>query len=329
MRSAALAALVAWALAVPAGAHRLAPSLLELSEGDSGEVAVLWKTPLLRAAGSDVRPELPESCADLSEPRAELDAASITLRWTVDCGEAGLVGQSIAVRGLGRSATNALVRIALADGRSVHAVLHAAEPALVVPARQRSLEVVSDYLGLGAEHILTGPDHLLFVLGLVLLVAGARRLLLTVSAFTLGHSVTLSAAALGYVHFPSDWIELAIAATLVVLAAELARQAVAEPTLLRRRPWAMAFFFGLLHGFGFAGALAEVGLPAEEIPLALFAFNAGIEAGQILFVAVVVALRAVLGPALLRGPAWLVRAPAYAIGTLAAYWCIERTLWLF
>jgi hydrogenase/urease accessory protein HupE len=321
--------LAAGACAAPAGAHPLAPSLLELRELPSGDVAVLWKTPLLRAVGSDVRPELPARCASRGEPSVERDAASVTLRWTVRCGEAGLVGATVAVRGLERSGTNALVRVALADGRAVSAVLQGGEPGLVVPERQPSLAVISDYLLLGAGHILTGPDHLLFVLGLVLLVTGSRLLLYTVTAFTLGHSVTLSMAALGFVRFPSDWIEVGIAATLVVLAAELAREVAAEPSLLRRRPWLMAFFFGLLHGFGFAGALARVGLPSEEIPLALLSFNLGIELGQILFVGVVLGARSLLGPLLLRGPVWLFRAPAYAIGSLAAYWCLERALWLF
>jgi hydrogenase/urease accessory protein HupE len=183
-------------------------------------------------------------------------------------------------------------------------------------------------------HIATGFDHLLFVFGLVLLARGTRRLLWTVTAFTAGHSVTLSLAALGVVRFPTAPIEVAIAGTILALAVELARGPVeadrsARESLLRRRPWAVAFAFGLLHGFGFAGALAAVGLPQEEIPVALFSFNVGIELGQVAFVALVLALRRLLAPALAGAPAWLVRAPVTAMGTLAVYWCLDRGARLF
>jgi hydrogenase/urease accessory protein HupE len=179
-------------------------------------------------------------------------------------------------------------------------------------------------------HIATGFDHLLFVFGLVLLAGGVRRLLWTVTAFTAGHSVTLSLAALGVVRFPTAPIEVAIAVTILVLALELARGAdPSQESLLRRRPWAVAFAFGLLHGFGFAGALAGIGLPQEEIPVALFSFNVGIELGQIAFVAVVLALRRILAPALSGAPDWLARAPVTAMGALAVYWCLDRVAGLF
>jgi hypothetical protein len=210
----------------------------------------------------------------------------------------------------------------------VQAVLHAGAPSLVVPARASALDAFRDYLRLGALHIATGFDHLLFVFGLVLLTRTTSQLLWTVTAFTAGHSVTLSLAALGVVRFPTAPIELAIAATILVLALELARGGEGRSGL-RRQPWAMAFTFGLLHGFGFAGALAEVGLPQEEIPVALFSFNAGIEAGQIAFVALVLALRHALAPAIARSPAWLARAPVTAMGSLAFYWCLDRGARLF
>ena len=160
--------------------------------------------------------------------------------------------------------------------------------------------------------------------GLVLLVSGMRMLLYTVTAFTLGHSVTLSVAVLGYVRFPTALVEVVIAATIVALALELARPVPAKPGWMRRAPWAMAFGFGLLHGLGFAGALAEVGLPPEEIPAALLAFNLGIEVGQVAFVLVVVALRWALAGAIASAPAWALRAPVYGMGGLAVYWCLDR-----
>ncbi len=326
----ALAALLAWAgLALPAAAHPLAPSLLELRQKGSGRVEVLWRTPRLRPRGVELRPELPPHCTPQGEPSVGGDATRATLRWRVDCGERGLVGQLLRVHGLERSRTEVLLRIELADGRWVRALLRGSDPGFAVPERARPSAVAADYLGLGFRHILEGLDHLLFILGLMLLVHGVRMLVLTVTSFTIGHSITLSLAALGFVSFPSRVIELAIAASILVLAVELARGPLAEGSLLRRRPWAVALLFGLLHGLGFASALAEVGLPAEEIPLALLSFNAGIELGQLVFVAAVLLARPALQPLAARGPAWLVRLPAYGIGSLAAYWCMERAAALF
>ena len=329
LRCFAVAAALAALAAAPAAAHRLAPSLLSIDEAADGAIAVTFKMARVQPGGGEVAPELPERCAPSERPRVEVDEQSFTVRWTARCGEAGLVGARVGVRGLAETDTNALVRLALRDGRLVQAVLHAGAPSLVVPERASPLGVFRDYLRLGVHHILTGFDHLLFVFGLVLLARGTRRLLWTVTAFTAGHSVTLSLAALGAVRFPTAPIEVAIAGTILALAVELARpprdaEHLADESVLRRRPWAVAFAFGLLHGFGFAGALAEVGLPQEEIPVALFSFNVGIELGQVAFVIVVLALRRVLAPALARAPSRLARVPVTAMGALAVYWCLDR-----
>jgi len=323
----ALCALAAGALLpLASGAHRLAPSLLELRELGGGSVLVRFKLPLLQASGVELAPELPPHCEPSSSPTSERDETSVTLRWSESCGERGLVGHEISVRGLAESRTDALVRIELEDGRTLRAVLSGSQARMRVPERESRRDVGASYLELGFDHILSGLDHLLFVLGLVLLVRGWRSLATTVTAFTLGHSVTLSLAVLGFVHFPTREAEILIAASIVLLAGELARPAGAAPTPMRRWPWAMALAFGLLHGFGFAGALAEVGLPAAEIPLALFSFNVGIELGQLLFVAVVLLLGRALRRWLAETSGGLARLPAYAIGSLAAYWCLERAL---
>lgn len=308
-------------LAAPAAAHRLAPALLELSESAPGRVEVRFKASRLQPAGSDLRPELPDHCRPDGDPTAIEDETSVTLRWTLHC-DGPLVGSTVAVRGLEPSRTNALLRVALADGRRVRAVLHEGAASFRIPERESAAGVVRGYGALGMDHILTGFDHLLFVLGLVLLVRGRRALLATVTSFTVGHSVTLSLAALGFVHFPQDWTELVIAATILALAVELVRDEPSPRDLMRRWPWAMAGSFGLLHGLGFAGALAEVGLPAEEIPLALLSFNLGIELGQLVFVVSALLVLAALRPRL--GRLWLERVPAYAIGGLAAFWCLDR-----
>jgi hypothetical protein len=331
----AVAGLAALA-AAPAAAHRLAPSLLAIEEAADGTIAVTFRMARQQPAGAEVAPELPESCEPIRAPGIEADDASVTLRWSARCGASGLVGARVGVSGLAESETSALLRIALRDGRSVQAVLHAGAPSLIVPERATAVRVFRDYLRLGALHIASGFDHLLFVFGLVLLARGTRLLLATVTAFTAGHSVTLSLAALGVVRFPTAPIELAIAATILALAVELARARpdvapLAPPPAsgLRRRPWLVAFAFGLLHGFGFAGALAEIGLPEQEIPLALFSFNVGIELGQIAFVGLVLALRRLLAPALGGAPPWLQRAPVTAIGALAVYWCLDRAAGFF
>jgi hydrogenase/urease accessory protein HupE len=306
-----------------AGAHMLAPSLLQIRELDGGRLDVEWRTPIAGTPGAELRPVLPSGCEPTAKPSiGQIDAALVT-RWPVACSMAGLVGRRFTVAGIVENRADVLLRIELADGRRLRTVLGAEHPQFVVPDHERPLDVFASYLRLGVEHILTGFDHLLFVLGLCLLISGRRLLLWTLTSFTVGHSVTLSLAALGFVHVPQAPAEAAIAVTIFVLARELARPA-ASPTLLRRRPWAMAALFGLLHGLGFAGALAEIGLPQGDIPLALFSFNVGIEIGQIAFVIVVVAVRAVLERLALRGDLVSRLGPAYAIGALSAFWIFER-----
>ncbi|RIL04762.1 MAG: hypothetical protein DCC71_13000 [Proteobacteria bacterium] len=265
---------------------------------------------------------LPEACRREATLAREATALGVGERWIAACGPGGLVGRTLGVTGLDATRSDALLRVALADGRVVQHVLRSDAERFVVPARTPRLAVARDYARLGIEHIATGTDHLLFVLGLLLLVGGGRRLVQTITAFTLGHSATLSLAALGFVRFPSRPIEVAIAASVLWLAVELAQGE--RDSWLRRAPWLAAGCFGLLHGLGFAGTLAETGLPSGEIPLALLSFNAGIEAGQLAFVAVALAPLSLLRSPLAAAPAWLARAPVYAMGSLAAAWCFER-----
>ena len=325
LAAAALLALVPGPGAVRA--HPLAPALLEVREQGGGRLDVGWKTPLLRPRGTALAPVLPPACRDTGARTPSRDDTGIWTRWTAECGAGGLVGAEVGATGFGTTGIAALVRVTLADGRVVRGVVTAARPLLVIPPRPATLDVVRDYLRLGIAHILTGPDHLLFVFGLLLLAGTARRLLATVTAFTAGHSVTLTLAALGVVTPPSRPIEAAIAASVLALAIELSRRP--APTLMRRRPWAMAATFGLLHGLGFAAALREAGLPSGDVPLALASFNAGIEVGQVAFVLAVLALAAATARVRAALPAWMARVPVYAMGSLAASWWIERTWALF
>jgi len=310
--------------ALPVGAHPMAPALLELREVGEGRVEVHWKTSRFRASGAELRPELPLRCTLIGEVVTIDEPSSRHERWTVDCGNNGLVGESVGVAGLSENRIDALLRVEFANGRPFRSVLRARSPRVVIPEKANSADVVSAYARMGFEHILSGPDHLLFVFGLVLLASGLRQLLVTITSFTLAHSATLSLAALGIVRFPTGPIEVLIAASVLALAVELARRETHRALAPARLPWLMAGGFGLLHGFGFAGALAEAGLPHGEIPLALFAFNLGIELGQLAFVVIVLAGLRLLGPLLQRLPPWTARVPIYGMGSLAAFWCFDR-----
>ena len=310
---------------LPVEGHRLAPSLLEIREIAPNRISLLWRTPVLRPSGSALRPALPSHCRPLGPARtAETDLALIERR-ELRCDEPSLVGSEIAVEGLAGSGSDVLIQLHLLDGRRIRAMASARDPRFTVPERERLLRVLRDYAILGIDHLASGLDHLLFVTGLLLLVSGGRRILLAVTAFTVGHSATLALAVLGIARLPTAVVEIGIAASLVALAAELASEAPGR----RCHPWLLALLFGLLHGFGFAGALREAGLPADAIPLALFSFNLGIEIGQLAFV--VLALSAVfLARACLdRIPAAVSRVPTYAIGSLGAFWCLERAAELY
>jgi hypothetical protein len=317
------AALCLWA--ATAGelyAHAFAPSLLALREGGNGEVAVMWKTPRLRVIGSDVRPQLPAACRDLTAPVVEETDVALTLRWQVDCGEAGLVGSRIGIDGLATANTNGLIRVALADGRLIQQVVTITQPSLVIPTPPRQADIAFDYGRSGVMHVLTRADRLLFVLGLLLLAPAPRRMAQTLIAFTLGHSLTLPAAIFGLVPIPTSAIEIVLAVTILTLATELARAP--SRTWTRRFPWTMGFAFGLVHGLGFAAALRTGGLPAGDVALAVLSFNAGIEIGQLACVAVVLVMMRLLRALPRPLPGWARQVPVYVIGSFGAFWCFER-----
>jgi hydrogenase/urease accessory protein HupE len=325
MRASVLGVVLLLLAPAHASAHALSPALLVLHEGPAGIVDVTWKVPMLRVLGADLQPVLPPGCPPTGAPTLSEDDLSLTSRWSIDCGGRGLIGARLGVDGLGAAKTDALVHLELADGRAIDTVVRAAEPWFVVPDREHTVGLASRYVTLGVEHILTGYDHLLFVFGLLLLAADWRRLIATITAFTLGHSITLTLAVLDVARVPPAPVEVLIAFSIFVLAVELAR-ATPDPdtTLMQRRPWLMALGFGFLHGLGFAGTLRAAGLPADAIPVALLGFNVGIELGQLAFVAVVVALTAASRPLRRMLPTWAHALPVYAMGSLAACWMIER-----
>lgn len=304
-------------------AHPFAPALLQLEEVSPDQIDVSWKQPAVRVQGSRLRPVLPPACAGVGDPVVRQEGTGLRATWRIRCPD-GLAGKTVGVEGIASSQADVLLRITLGDGRRLRQVLTAAAPSFEIRAGSGRTGVFRDYARLGVQHILTGWDHLLFVLGLVLLVGWGGSLLWTVTSFTFGHSITLALASLGAVHVPQAPIEAAIALSIYVLAVELARRRAGHRTFTQRAPWLVAGSFGLLHGLGFAGALAEVGLPSAEIPLALFSFNVGIELGQLAFICCVVAAGAGLRRLSIPWPRWTTAVPAYAIGSLAIYWVFER-----
>jgi len=324
----ALAGLLA-ALMVPmplARAHEVRPAYLQIDEVGPGRYQLLWRTPVLAGMRLPVILRLPDDIHDVIEPAAQELPDSLVERRVFDAGTQGLAGRRIEFVGLQATVTDVLVRVQMLDGTHSSTLVRPSQPWVDIATSRSSLQVATAYLMHGIEHILFGYDHLLFVLALILIVRRGRVLLITVTAFTVAHSVTLSLATLGLVHVPGPPVEATIALSILLLACELLRSDRGQASLTAQWPWLVAFSFGLLHGFGFASALTEIGLPQGDIPLALFAFNVGVEAGQLIFIAAVLgALRCaqwITFPALVERQARSVA--TYAIGIMAAYWFIER-----
>jgi hydrogenase/urease accessory protein HupE len=319
-----IALLLALLLVTTARADDLRPGYLEFTETAPGKWQMTWKAPILGGLAAGATPIVPAGCMRDTERRETRDAALLSVS-LLRC-EGDLAGKRIGVAGMDTLFTDALVRIAPLGQPVQAARLTPETPTVVVAERPERGSVARTYFRLGVEHIVFGFDHLLFVAALVLLLRGVWRVAATVTAFTLAHSVTLVATTLGLVSVPRAPVESVIALSILFLAVEIVKARPSELRLSERHPWTVAFLFGLLHGFGFAGALAEIGLPEGEVPTALLTFNLGVEAGQLGIVAAVALLLAAIrwaAPPALR-PAQV--AAAYAIGGTAGFWFIERTL---
>ena len=314
-------ALLAWASA--ARAHELRPAYLELRELGPDRWGVLWKVPAREELRLSIAPRFDNRCRPEGTAIRYRQADAWADRWTLVC-PGGLAGTTVRIERLEVTFTDVLVRVVRADGSVQTSRIIPSAPSFVIEISPGLWEVAGTYLRLGVEHILGGVDHLLFVFGLLLLVSGWRRVVGTITAFTVAHSVTLAAATLGWVHVPQAPVEAVIALSIVFVAAEVVHAREGRPGLAERWPWLVAFTFGLLHGLGFAGALREVGLPSGAIPLALLFFNLGVELGQLAFVLAVIALRRLLRGPLQRLPTGAWRVPAYVTGAVAAFWVFER-----
>ena len=305
-----------------AAAHEARPAYMEMTEIAPHRYQIVWRTPLLSGMRLPVALQFSENIRNVTEPALRELSDSLIERRLIES-DNELTGTRIEIVGLQATITDVLVRVQLLDGTYSTTLVRPSKPWIEIATSRSSLEVAAAYLMHGIEHILFGYDHLLFVLALILIVRSTRMLLLTVTAFTVAHSITLSLATLGVVHVPGPPVEATIALSILLLACEIIRSDRGQPSLTAQWPWLVAFSFGLLHGFGFASALTEIGLPQGDIPLALFAFNVGVETGQLIFiVAVLVALQWIKFPVFVERHARPIT--TYAIGIMASYWFIAR-----
>lgn len=310
-----------------ARADDLRPGYLEIREVAVSNAAahqynITWKAPIRPGLAARVVPIFPSDCTATEAVRS-VDAAALLARWNIDCRET-LAGRSVRLSGMEDTAADALLRYQSSGGITQAARLTPANPAAEIAQQPDRGQVARTYFITGVEHILMGYDHLLFVLCLVLLLNGAWRVAATVTAFTVAHSLTLVATTLELVRVPGPPVEAAIALSIVFLAVEIVKRRPGELRLSERLPWVVAFLFGLLHGFGFAGALAEIGLPQGEVPMALLTFNLGVEAGQLVIVSVAMIALWALRKAHALHAARIQIISAYTIGSIAAMWLLQR-----
>ena len=324
--------LAATICAAPAAAHRLSPAFFGLTETVPNTFDVQWKVSISGGLAAVLEPRVPDGCSLTEGVRTTVIDDMRLQHGALSCSD-GLGGKAFTVNGLAQTQTDVLLRIDYLDGTVSNQRLTPDAPTVTILERPSAFETVRTYLVYGVEHILLGFDHLLFVLALLLIVQGIGRLVATVTAFTVAHSITLGAATLGFAHVPSAPVEAVIALSILFLASELARQRagvnVDAANLTQRFPWVVASSFGLLHGFGFAGALSDVGMPQQDVPLALLFFNIGVELGQLLFIAAVFGFAWLVRLSAVRVPAIWPRVVAYGVGSIAAFLVVERTIAVF
>lgn len=326
----ALLAFIACLAAVPVQAHEMRPGYLEIAQTGASTYRVVWKQPTMGDVAIHLVPHLSNGWLE-QQPSDQYAAAGFLIRtWVVHGSRANpLAGQTVTIEGLKDTITDVYVRIRLRNGQRLDTIVRPESPSFVISIANGSGMTVSAFLLLGIEHILTGPDHLLFVLGLLLLVQDRWTLIKTVSAFTLAHSLTLAAASFGLITLSTPLLNALIALSILFVAPEILRARRGETSLTIRYPWIVAFAFGLLHGMGFASGLTSLGLERSALLGALLLFNIGVEIGQLAFIALVLAMRRAFGLMEIRWSLPLQLAPTYLIGILGAFWAVQYSAVLF
>ena len=324
------ALLLAAMVGLPAAwAHEARPAYLELKETAPGQFSVLWRTPVLAGMRLPITLKMSDGVKNVQEPVVQEMADSLLERRSIDAGPGGLAGKRIEFVGLQLTITDVLVRVEMLDGRHWTVIARPSQPWIEIAAAPTWLGVAGTYIVQGIRHILFGADHMLFVLGLLLIVKDRWMLVKTVTAFTVAHSITLAVATLGYAEAPMLPLNAAIALSILFLGPEIVRTWRGESSFTIRHPWVVAFAFGLLHGFGFASALTGAGLPRQDLPLALVSFNVGVELGQLGFIALILALEQSFRILEVRWPRWAQALPGYTVGSLGAFWTVQRLVLLF
>mgnify|MGYP001942303614 CR=1 FL=1 len=306
-------------------AHEVRPAYFSVTQLNDSTYQVVWKIPALGTAIPKIYPVLPANWEIIDE-QSNLLPGNLRRTYIVQINN-GIEGNVLFFDGQNKTLIDVLVAIKKSNGVQYSAMIKPSNPRYLIPVTPDRFSVIKTYSQLGVEHILLGIDHLLFVLALLLLTKGFKMILKTITAFTIAHSITLSLAALGFVGLPAAPVEAVIALSIVFLAVELIHYMNGRQGLTARFPWIVAFTFGLLHGFGFARALVDLGLPQIDIPWALLFFNVGVELGQLAFVIITLGMIWLLRK--INWPDWIKKVPPYAIGSLASFWMIERVLAFF
>jgi hypothetical protein len=323
------AVLVAPLVAAAVSAHEARPAYLEITETAPGQFDLLWRTPVLAGMRLPVGLKLPDGVRDLTEPVVQELADSLVERRVLDAGAGGLAGKRIGFVGLHLTITDVLVHVELLDGRRWTTIARPSQPWVEFAPPQSPLAVLAQYARNGFQHVARGPEHLLFLLGLLLVAIDARARLKTVAAVVVAPSIALALATLAYVTVPAGPLDAAIALGILFLGLEAVRAWRGETSFTIRHPWVVAYALGLLHGCSFASGLAGASLPRTDLPLALLSFNLGLEVAQLAFVLLIVLGGRAFRLLARRAPSWLPLVPSYAVGSLGAFWTIQRLAILF
>jgi len=307
-------------------AHESQPGLLEINQLSSDRYEIVWRAPVYYGRPHPASVQLPETWRTVGEPTVRQLSDSALHRHVVEVPGGSVDGSIIRFPGLEATITDVFLRVLRLDGTRSGQVVRPFQPFAELRGERPWYVSSGEYVVLGFNHILMGADHLLFVLGLLIIVTGRRMLIKTITAFTAAHSITLALATLGYASIPGPPLNAAIALSILFLGPEIVRVWRGQTSFTIRHPWVVAFSFGLLHGFGFASGLSTVGMPKAEIPFALLAFNVGVELGQLVFVVLILLSYRALRVLQFRWPHWVEFAPGYVIGSLGAYWTIQRAV---